>query len=157
MRARAQNDLDQRRGVIADRGGLSEDPLVRPVAVASVRARHVIGERGRPIRAQAAQMGCDQLAAVEDLHCLCRDASFDLFAEQPERYRVEVLVDLDVVVEVHPAPLPVGIFIGRRRQLPQGRPVDLFVERASGGAPAAHRPVVELNDQLTDRLVQFGQ
>jgi len=62
-----------------------------------------------------------------------------------------------MVVEVHPAALPVGIFIGRRRQLPQGRPVDLLIERASGGAPAAHRPVVELIDQLTDRLVQFAQ
>jgi hypothetical protein len=130
---------------------------MRPVAIASVRARHVIGERGRSIRAQTAQMGRHQLAAVEDLHRLCRDARLHLFAEQPERHRIEVLGDLDVVVEVHPAPLPVGIFIGRRRQLPQGRPVDLLVECASGGVPAAHRPVVELNDQLTDRLVQFGQ
>ena len=157
MRARAQDDLDQRRGVVADRCGLAQDPLVRPVAVAPVRTRHVVGERGRPIRAQAAQMGRHQLAAVEDLHRLGRDARFDLFAEQPERHRVEVLVDLDVVVEVHPAALPVGIFIRRRRQRPQRGPVDLLVERAARGAPAAHRPIVELIDQLTDRLVQFGQ
>src|SRR5271157_2922411 len=31
MRARAQDDLDQRRGVVADRLGFSQDPLVRPV------------------------------------------------------------------------------------------------------------------------------
>jgi hypothetical protein len=157
MRARAQDDLDQCRSVVADHGGLSQDPLVRPVAVAPVRARHVVGERGRPIRAVAAQMGRDQFAAVEDLHRLRRDAGFDLFAEQPERHRVEVLGDLDVVVEVPPTALPVGIFRGRRWQLPQGGPIDLLVERASGGTPAAHRSVVELNDQLTDRLVQFGQ
>ena len=102
-------------------------------------------------------MGRHQLAAVEDLHRLRRDARLHLLAQQPERHRVEVLVDLDVVVEVHPAALPVGIFIGRRRQRLQGGPVDLLIERASGGAPAAHRPVVELIDQLADRLVQLGQ
>src|SRR5580693_7533165 len=37
MRPRAQDDLDQRRGVIADYCRLSQDPLVRPVAVAPVR------------------------------------------------------------------------------------------------------------------------
>jgi hypothetical protein len=46
-----------------------------------MRARHMVGERGRPIGAQAAQMGRYQLAAVEDLHRLCRDARFDLFAQ----------------------------------------------------------------------------
>ena len=36
-------------------------------------------------------MSRNQLAAVEDLHRLCGDACLDLFAEQPERYRVEML------------------------------------------------------------------
>ena len=59
---------------------------MRPVAVAPMRARHVVGERGRHT-AQAAQMDRHQLAAVEDLHRLRRDAGFDLFAEQPEWYQ----------------------------------------------------------------------
>ena len=66
---------------------------MRPVAVAPMRARHVVGERGRPIRAVAAQMGRDQLAAVEDLHRLRRDAGFDLFAEQPERHRIRMMLN----------------------------------------------------------------
>src|SRR5271157_4735142 len=47
MRARAQDDLDQRRGVIADRLGFSQDPLVRPVVVAPVPgvAESVLGSR----------------------------------------------------------------------------------------------------------------
>ena len=65
---------------------------MRPVAVAPVRARHVVGERGRPIRAKASQMGRHQLTAVEDLHRLRRDAGFDFFAEQPERHRVRMLL-----------------------------------------------------------------
>ena len=98
-----------------------------------------------------------QLAAVEDLHRLCRDARLDLFAEQPERYRIEMLVDLDVVVEIDPAALPGGIFIRCRWQLPQCGPVELLVKGTSGGTPAAHRTNVEIINQPADRLVQLGQ
>jgi len=55
---------------------------------------------------------------VEDLHRLRRDACLNLFAEKPKRNRIEMLVDLDVVVEVHPTALPGGIFIRCRRQFP---------------------------------------
>jgi transposase len=59
------------------------------------------------------------------------------------------------IVEVHPAALPVSIFVGHRRQLPQRGPVDLLIERTPGGTPAAYWPIVEPIDQFTDRLVQF--
>lgn len=39
-------------------------------------------------------------AAVEDLHRLGRDLRLHLLAEQTERHRVEVLLDLDVVVQI---------------------------------------------------------
>src|SRR5271166_399066 len=115
MRARAEDDLDRCRGVVADRCGLALDPLVGPVAVAPMRTRHVISECRRPMRAHAARMSGDQLAAMEDLHRLCGEASLHFFTEQPERHRVEMLLDLDMVVEVHPAALPGGVFAGRRR------------------------------------------
>ncbi len=130
---------------------------MRPVAVAPVRTRHVLGHRGRSIRAQVAQMRGHQLAAVEDLHRLGRDARLHFLAQQPERHRIEMLVDLDVVVEVHPAALPVGVFVGCRRQGLQRRTVELFEQRAPRGAPAAHRPVVQLIHQFADRPVQLGQ
>ena len=72
MRPRAQDDVDQGGGVVADRGGLAADPLMRPVAIAPVRARHVLRHRGRPMPAQAAQMDGDPLAAMEDLDGLRR-------------------------------------------------------------------------------------
>ena len=115
----------------------------------------MLGKRGRPMLTVAAQMRRDQLAAMEDLHRLHRDARLHLFAQQPERHRVEVLLDLDVVVEADPATFPVRVFVWRRWQRLQRGPVDLFVERASGGAPAAHRPVVQVVDEFADRLVQF--
>jgi hypothetical protein len=42
----------------------------------------------------------DKLATVEDLHGLYRDPRLHFLAQQPERHRVEMLGDLDVVVEV---------------------------------------------------------
>src|SRR5690242_5115428 len=51
MRPRAQNDLHQGGRVVADRGGLALDPLMRPVAVTPVRARHVLRNRARTMPA----------------------------------------------------------------------------------------------------------
>jgi hypothetical protein len=66
---------------------------MRPVAVAPVRTRHVFSQCRRSMRAQTAQMRRHQLAAVEDLHCLCRDARLHLFAQQPERHGIRMLLN----------------------------------------------------------------
>ena len=99
---------------------------MRPVAITPVRTRHVLGDRGRTIRALAARMGRHQLAAMEDLHRLRRDARVHLFAKQPERYRIEMLLDLDVVIEIDPAELPVRVFIRCWRQRSERGPVELL-------------------------------
>src|SRR5215203_3779391 len=41
VRALPQDDLDQRRGMAADRAGLAPEPLWRPVGIAPVARRHV--------------------------------------------------------------------------------------------------------------------
>jgi hypothetical protein len=126
MRPRAQDQIDQRRGIIADGRGLAENSLMRPVAVAPVRTWHMFGGGGRPMRTQAAKMCGDQLAAVENLYRAGGDARLHLFTEQPERHRIKMLLDLDVIVEVHPAFFPRSKFIGCRRQRPQRGAVELF-------------------------------
>ena len=45
VRALAQDDLDQRRGLGADLAGLPRDPLRRPIGVALVARRHVFAHR----------------------------------------------------------------------------------------------------------------
>ena len=137
--------------------GLSLDPLMRPVAITPVRTRHVFGDRGRTIRALAARMGRHQLAAMEDLHRLRRDAHVHLFAQQPERHRVEMLLDLDVVIEIDPAALPVRIFIRRRRQRHAARGDRVARTARAVSCPSRAWTVIELADQLADRLVQLGQ
>ncbi len=84
--ARTQDDLDRRGGVIADCCGVALDPLMRPVAIAPVRTRHVFSQCRRSMRAQAAQMRRHQLAAVEDLHGVGGDARLHFLAQQAKRY-----------------------------------------------------------------------
>jgi hypothetical protein len=61
----AQDDIDQHRGVGTDPLGLAADALEGPVAIAPVGAGHVLGDGGRPVRAQTATVAGDPLAAVE--------------------------------------------------------------------------------------------
>ena len=49
MRAGAQDQLNEGGGVVADRGGLALNPLMRPVAIAPVRARHMLRYRARSV------------------------------------------------------------------------------------------------------------
>jgi hypothetical protein len=57
-----------------------------------------------------------QLAPVEDLYRLDRDACLNLLTQQPEWHRIEVLLNLDMVIEVYPATLPRGelVLLGRQ-------------------------------------------
>src|SRR5271154_2282786 len=95
MRPRSQDHVDQHRCVGADQRGLAADALMGPIAIAPVRARHVVGDGGGPMQAQAALMAGDPLAAMEDLDGRDGDPRLDLLADQLVRHAVVVLGDLD--------------------------------------------------------------
>src|SRR5215467_15130124 len=147
VRPRAQNDIDEHGGVGTDRLGLMADALMGPVAIAPVGAGHVLGDRTRPMWAQAAAMAGDPFAAMKDLDCRGGDARLDLLAEQLMRHAVVMLADLDV------AALPFGIFVGQRRQRSERGFVKLLEKSPPAGAPAAHQAIVQLIEQSTDRSV----
>jgi len=79
-----------------------------PVAIAPVGAGHVLGDSGRPMRAQAAAMAGDPFAAMKDLGCPGGDARLDLLADQLVRHAVVMLGDLDVIIEADAAALPLA-------------------------------------------------
>jgi hypothetical protein len=81
-----------------------------------VGAGHVLGDSGRPMRAQAAAMAGDPFAAMKDLDCPGGDARLDLLADQLVRHAVVMLGDLDVIIEADAAALPLGILVSHRRQ-----------------------------------------
>src|SRR4051812_48752817 len=91
-----------------------------------------------------------------------------------------MLLDLDLVIEIDPAELPVRILIRCWRlrcwrQRPERGLTESLVERTpclpspchsirlrrteplASFAPAAHGPIIELIGQFSDRLVQFDQ
>src|ERR1700685_902648 len=68
-----------------------------------------------------------------------------------------MLLDLDVIIEIDPAELPVSVFVRSWRQRPERGPVELLVGCAPCRAPAAPGPILELTNPVSDRLVQFGQ
>jgi len=157
VRPRAQDHIGQDGGVVADRSSLAADAFMRPVAIAPVRTRHVFGDSRRPMRPGAASMTGNALAAMENLDGRGGDPRFDLLTDQLVRHAVEVLGDLDMVIEVDPAALPLGVFVGFGRQGLQRRPVELVIQRPPAGSPAAHRPVVEIIEQRADRRIKVGQ
>ena len=60
------------------------------------------------------------------------DARLDLLADQARGHRVEVALDLDVIVGRDPALLPFGILVGFARQRLQRRPVDRLEAARAG-------------------------
>ena len=65
-----------------------------------------------------------------------------------------MVLDLDVVVDVDAAPLPLREDVARGGQGSQRRAVELLVQRAAADAQLLHRPVVQLVEQDADRGVE---
>ena len=68
-----------------------------------------------------------------------------------------MLLDLDVVIEIDPAVLPVRVFIRRWRQRLLVRPAPVAFYVMSCRARAMHGPSIELIDQVPDRLFLLAQ
>ena len=68
-----------------------------------------------------------------------------------------MLLEFNVIVDVHPGSLPGGVLKGRLRQRTQGGPVEFLEELLPGLAQMLHGTVVQLFQQPGDRPVQFRQ
>ena len=133
------------------------DPLDGPLGVAPVGTRHVLGDGRMPAATGAAQMNGDALAFAEQLDGVGGDARVELLADQPMRHRVIMPVDVDVIIERDAADPPLGVFVGLGRQRLERRAVEFEEQIAAADAEAAHRPGIEIGDQLGDRLVQLAE
>lgn len=133
---RDQDDVDERLGVGAHLGGFRTNPLMSPVAVAAMRAWHMLVVRRWPMRQSAAQMRGDALAAQEALDGFQRDPCLDLFMHEVVRHAVVMLVKLDMIFEVHPTALPLSVLVGFVGQWSQCRSVKLLEQLAPASPPA---------------------
>src|SRR5580700_2913063 len=128
-----------------------------PVPVASMRTRHVLGDRGRTMRHGAAQMRRHALAAQENLDGPGGDPRLNVLADETMRNAVVVLGDLDMIVEIDATALPLRILIGLVRQGQQGRTIELVEELAPAASPPPQRGIVEIDQKAADRLVESCQ
>lgn len=78
----------------------------RPLAVAAMRARHVIGNGRMAAQVGRAGVAGDPLTLVEDLDGVVGDAHIDEFADEAVGRGIPVPVDLDMIVGRDAAPLP---------------------------------------------------
>src|SRR3954464_85358 len=97
------------------------------------------------------------LAAQENLDGLLSDAGLDLLTHEVVRDAVVMLGDLDVIIEVDPAALPLGILVRFIRQGSERRTIELFEQVAPTSSPTPERSVVQLDQERVDRLVEGGE
>src|SRR4249919_4017619 len=86
--------------------------------------RHVLRDRRVIVRDARAYVARNPLTLVEDLDRAVREARVDGLAQQLERHRVVMVVDLDVIVGRDRAALPLGILVALARKPFQRRPVE---------------------------------
>src|SRR5262249_943877 len=135
----AHHDLHEDSRMGPDLGGLALDALGRPVGVAPMARRHVLGQGRVPTVGRTAPVHGDALAAMEHLDRGRGVAGPQLLTYERVRHRVVVLVDLHVVVDAGAALLPVRervVLAGRR--LERGALVSL--KREAAACPEIPRP-----------------
>src|SRR5450755_966595 len=85
-------------GVGSQSFGPAKDARRRPFCVSAMRTRHVLGLGRAPIANIAAHVTRDAGTEVEDLDRSRRCSNPKIFAEQRVRRRVEVVLELDMIV-----------------------------------------------------------
>lgn len=119
---------------------------------------HVLGNRGVPALAAAAHMRRNALALEEDLDGARGEVDLDLLAGKAIRHRVEMPVDIDVVVHGNASATSFRKHVRFGRQRLELWSID-FLEQSPAGRPEPtdHAHLVEIVQHLADRLVQLRQ
>src|ERR1700751_4590121 len=97
------------------------------------------------------------LAAEEDLDDLLGDASLNLLMHEVVRDAVVMLGDLDVIIEIDPAALSLGILVRFIRQGGQRPAIELLEQVAPTSSPAPERSIVQLDKERVNCLVECGE
>src|SRR6202050_4121073 len=138
MRPCSNDGLEKRGGRGADLLAGRDQSSGRPLAVAAMGARHVIGNRGVASPVGRTGVARNPLSLVEDLDRLVGDADIDEFTDQAVRGGIPMAVDLDVIVGRDAATLPARKDVGLVGQLPQLGTIDLSEQFGAARTQTAH-------------------
>jgi len=97
------------------------------------------------------------LAFGEALHRLGAHPHVQLLAHQLIRHAVVVAFDLDVIVDVHPCLLPLGVGETLGGQRSKSRLLEALEQRSPAAGTLAKRPLVQRAQKLANRLVELAQ
>src|SRR5471032_206380 len=102
MRLVGNDELHQACGEGTSPASPVDDPRGRPLQIFLVRFRTVLGNGAGDMGLAATGMTGNPLALIKNLHRPTRASYLDLLAHQLIRCAVEMPVDIDVVIQVHP-------------------------------------------------------
>ena len=119
MRPGSDDSLEKGSGRGTDPLAGRDQPSRRPLAVAAMGARHVIGNCRVAAPVGRTGMARDPLTFVENLDRLVSDAHIDEFTDEAIRGGIPMAVDLDVIVGRNAATLPARKDVWLVRQFSQ--------------------------------------
>src|SRR5271163_4399071 len=150
MRLRLHDRLEQRDRGGADLLGLAQHACRRPFRVTPMARRHVLRDRRVLVRDARAHVARNPLAVVEDLDRAVREARIDGLAQQGERHRVVMAVDLETVQRRDRAALPLGILVALAWKPFQRRPVETGEEIVAALLELLHHLGVDLRYAIAE-------
>jgi hypothetical protein len=111
--------------------------------------------RDRLIFPAATGMRCHALPLVEDLYRgRCR-SNFHRFLRKAVRHAVEVVVEGDVIIDVHPCVRPLTHVERLSREGPHGGTLNVFEYTRARSVTFFEASMIQLFQQFPDRVVQI--
>jgi len=134
-----------------------DQPSRRPLAVAAMRARHVISNRRVAAPIGRTGMARDPLPLVEDLDRLASDADIDELTDEAIRGGIPMAVDLDVIIGRDTATLPARKDVWLVGQFSQLGTIDLGEEFGAAASVARkHKKQLSASLKPSDKTLAVG-
>ncbi|NDE94242.1 MAG: hypothetical protein EB036_12815 [Betaproteobacteria bacterium] len=144
MATRAQQVFDEGRRMGPDLEGPGHQARCTPAGHGLMGRCHVCINRAVPPLVGAADMAGHARALVKQLNGVRSDAGIQLHARKAIRHRVVVALNLNVVINAHPAAFPLGVGVTDRGQRLKRWPIQRIKGRAAAAGQLLEGAIVQV-------------
>ena len=102
-------------------------------------------------------MGGHARSAIEDFHAAGRGAHLDLLMYERLGHAVEVILDGDVIVDVHARLAVASELVAADRQRLESRTIELLVGGEARARQAFERSGIQIQQQIRDGAIHIGK